>query len=161
MINVEERLRALASGTSRRGLLARFGRGLVGAALLSNLAPLRAAATNCSCTGNAACGGFACGSQLATSNICCNCSTGPCFDCSVGCSAHTNCTGATCCVGSGFTPGWYWYCCIPGPHLPESVTAQKPASSLRPLTSGNLWKCQDCCNNFGDCYTSRDIVATC
>lgn len=152
MISIDDGLKYLAASTSRRSILAKLGRGLIGAALMSTAFPTSAAAISCGCTGNTKCG-VNCGGRPPNSNFCCSCSP-PCFSCGGGSCNNANCLGATCCIGSGFTPGWYWYCC-----KPSSAASAGTASLLVP--PNDLWKCQDCCNGFGDCYTSRDIVGTC
>ncbi len=144
MLDLDTAMRALASGTSRRSFLARLGGGLVGAGLLTVGSPRRAAAASCGCTGQNKCPDQPCGSTLPNTNFCCSCNP-PCFDCAAAnCTAPVTCAQATCCIGTGFTPGWFWYCCKANPNLGNA-----------------LWKCQDCCNNFGDCYTSRDIIGAC
>lgn len=149
MLDFDRGLQALAASTSRRSVLARLGKGLIGAALISNAFPRTARATSCGCAGNTKCS-VSCGSTASSSSFCCSCNP-PCWDCGGGqCSGVANCSGASCCVGSGFTQGWYWYCCKPGPSGPEGA-----------IEANNLWKCQDCCNEFGDCYTSRDTVGSC
>ncbi len=148
MLELDRRLQALATSTSRRGVLARLAQGLVGAAILSATSPHRAAASSCGCSGQVKCG-VSCGGTPSNTHVCCSCSA-PCIDCSTfSCIDPVSCSGASCCVGSGFSAGWYWYCCKGPTRLGDSSQ------------SGNLWKCQDCCNSFGDCYTSRAIVGTC
>lgn len=150
MLDLETSLRALAAGSSRRGVLARLAKGLVGAALLSSSFPMLAHASSCQCSGQTKCG-VGCGGRPTNSHFCCSCDP-PCWNCGGGgCSSVNNCLGATCCVGTGYTPGWYWYCCK---HAPTS-------SSSALIPPNELWKCQDCCNSSGSCYTARDVVAEC
>jgi hypothetical protein len=153
MLELDGSLRALAAGTSRRGVLAQLGKGLVGAALLMNAFPLRAHAISCSCVGQTKCGGVNCGARAPSTNGCCTC-TPPCLDCgSRGCDIVT-CPGATCCVGGdAYVEGWYWYCCKPMPLSADNVAV--------PVPPNELWKCQDCCDSLGNCYTVRDVVGEC
>lgn len=139
MIDVPEGLRILVGRTSRRGVLAKLGRGLMGAALLTVVRPAALAAGAppepnapcCSGGGNCSlCGG--CGSQPcgATGGSCCPDCIGP------FCSVQT---GGTCPSGTSY--GWWWYCC----------------------RADGLYICQDCCSSPGvrSCTSKGFISSAC
>lgn len=127
----------LASGTSRRSVLARVGQSLIAAAMLTVVLPRAAAASSCTCASQSKCG-IACGSTGDGNNSCCL-SYPPC----VACGGGGLTTGTGCNTGAGFYAAWYWYCCVDAGDLNE------------------LWKCQDCCHVSEPCYTVRTQVGTC
>ncbi|SRR6266851_5401995 len=125
---INESVRQLSSLTSRRGLLAKVGAGLIGATLLPLTLPQQAQAAELPMgprkptgSGCANCGG--CGSCLCgTTN--CGCCQNPCTACGSWCYGFS-CTDCAQCGGcpAPYDYGWYWYCC----------------------NNHQLWECQDCC----------------
>jgi hypothetical protein len=123
---VERATKRLALGSSRRGLIAQAGRGIValGVASVAGLSAAREVyATHLTCCGaNSNCQGKCAGpgqpwlnrGQTGTSGALCN-------------TVYGSLSGS--CSANGYYNGWYWYCCHPN--------------------SRYLYKCQDCCTNGG------------
>jgi hypothetical protein len=122
-------LKELARVTSRRGLLERLGKTIIGVALLPSLIPKNADAADPKVRNRplgpcANCGG--CSSQLCgtTGGTCCV--STPCRGCNNGqfCDNQGRCG-----CPPQYDYGWYWYCC----------------------SNGRLWECNDCCYPGGGC----------
>jgi hypothetical protein len=155
MIRLDDGLKGLATRTSRRGVLAKLGAGLVGAALYSMGMPQPAHADSCTCHGFSKCG-VSCGDWASSGNSCC---LTPCTDCGGGSF------GSGACVDPYPNAGWYWFCCVNGPGSPAGATTASEGVASGPLqvsspTVLSLWKCQDCCGP-GGCKTFRSIVGSC
>lgn len=132
MIDLSERLQRFASGTSRRGFLERAGSTLIGIGLLSITSGQRAHASSCpGCAGYTKCGSQQCGSTPPETNACCS-NNPPCLSC-----GGTEIVTGDC--PTGYSPGWYWYCCV----------------------NGSKYICQDCCHPDLGCRTARSIVGVC
>lgn len=147
MLDVTHYLRELALATSRRSVLARFGRSLIAGGILWAGLPQPAEATVCSCGTTTKCGGVSCGGTTLC-NQCECCTPSPCTACGVDGKRDT--PGALCPTDEGYVAGWYWYCCQPGD--------VRPGGAALP---NQLWKCQDCCKNGVCRLTVRDIIGTC
>jgi hypothetical protein len=156
MIDLDQGLRRLAARTSRRGVLAKMGAGLVGAALYSMGMPQVAHADSCTCSGQL-CNGLNCGDWGTSGNSCC---VTPCTNCGGGAFGSGNCADPF------PNAGWYWFCCVNGPGRPEGIEtapASVGTSGSLGISSPNvlsLWKCQDCCGS-GGCKTFRSVVGSC
>ena len=149
MIELDPVLRGIARRTSRRTVLAKTARALVGASLLTVLRPSEAHAATCDeCNAVLHCNGSAsCGQTAASWSTCCQ---GP--DTNPACNPAFNLGGSWCGGSPGAwggmcqsgTPNWLWYCCI--------VDRETGATYK--------YKCQDCCQGSVTC-TTRALVGNC
>jgi hypothetical protein len=152
MLDVNSALREIALRTSRRTILAKTGRALIGGALLTLVRAESAEAVTCAacdstlyCEGTAACSGIA-----GTRSSCC---VGP-DTIYPACNPRTDLGGSWCggsadawggtCV-TGWTTGWVWYCC----------------SFDRELQAYRFAKCQDCCQGPSTVCTTRQTLGSC
>lgn len=125
MLDIQQAMRGLASRTSRRGILARLGTGLVAGSLLAVAARPQRAAANCGSCGG--CGGQNCGD---TGGSCCpNCAGTPC----------TGVTGGNCPIDT--FRGWYWYCCVFGDLVLCQDCCDLQDSSFRCMSRGGVGFC--------------------
>ncbi len=149
MSDVSPVLREIALRTSRRTILAKTGRALIGASLLTVVRATEAHAAVCStCNGTLYCNGTApCNGTAASWSTCCQ---GP--DTIKACNPDFA-SGGTWCGGS---PGawngvcqtgnanWWWFCCI--------VDRETGATYK--------YKCLDCCQGSVTC-TTRTLLGNC
>lgn len=149
MVAIDSVMREIALRTSRRTILAKTGRALIGASLLTVIRATEAHAAVCSaCDGTLYCDGTAACTQTAASwSTCCQ---GP--DTIKACNPDFA-AGGSWCGGSpeawhgtcqSGTPNWYWLCCI--------VDRETGATYK--------YKCQDCCINSVTC-TTRVLLGNC
>lgn len=151
MIDIDAVLREIALRTSRRTLLARTGRALVGASLLTVLRSEQAQALACNSCGNPndhCSDGTTCGLRANSWSDCCS---GP--DAIPACNPQLGLGGAWCggnpgawngsCL-QGSTYAWFWYCCYYDRETGVSY----------------YYKCQDCCRTDGTLCTTRYLQGT-
>jgi hypothetical protein len=140
MIDVDSVLREIALRTSRRAILTRAGRALIGASLLTVVraeSALALACNSCANPNDHCSDGTTCGNKAASWSDCCS---GP--DSVPACNPGTG----TWCGGNPWTwdgsclqgyASWFWYCCY---YDHETGTTY-------------LYRCQDCCINQALCTT--------
>lgn len=154
MIDVDGVLREIALRTSRRTLLAKAGRALVGGALLTFVRAETAQAVFCSaCDGTLYCDGTAsCGGQANAGSTCCQGpdtvfpACNPRFDLGgTWCGGSPEAWSNSSCESHGWTTGWLWTCC----------------SLDRETGLHYMATCQDCCNGSTTVCTKRTVTGTC